>query len=111
MKQAYLKELQGRLLGSVTDSNDALEHFSTDQSIFTATPTAVVYPQNTADVRKTVQYTAERTASGHPLSLIPRGKGSDQGGGAIGEGLQVVFPAHMSKLLRLDRDSVTVQPG
>ena len=111
MKHAYLKQLQSHLLGSITDNADALEHFSTDQSIFTATPTAVIYPQNTADVRKTVQFAAERAVSGHPTALIARGKGSDQGGGAVGEGLQVVFPAHMNKLLRLDHDTVTVQPG
>ncbi len=111
MKHAYLKELQGRLLGSVTDDIDVLEHFSTDQSIFTATPSAVVYPQNTADVRKTVQFAAERAAAGKALPIVPRGKGSDQGGGAIGEGMQIIFPAHMNKLLRIARDSVTVQPG
>lgn len=111
MKHAYLKELQGRLLGSVTDTPEAIEHFSFDQSVYTATPTAVVYPQNTADVRKIVQFAGERAAAGKPLPLVPRGKGSDQGGAAVGEGLQVVFPAHMNKLLRLDHDSVTVQPG
>ncbi len=111
MKHAYLKELQSHLLGSITDNPDALEHFSTDQSIFTAVPTAVVYPQNTADVRKTVQFAAERTAGGRHVTLIARGKGSDQGGGAVGEGLQIVFPAHMNKLLRLDSKTVTVQPG
>ena len=111
MKHAYLKELQSHLLGSVTDSPDALEHFSTDQSIFEAAPEAVVYPQNTADVRKTVQFAADRAAAGRPLPVVPRGKGSDQGGAAIGEGLQVVFPAHMNKLLRLDTNTVTVQPG
>ena len=111
MKQAHLKELQSLLLGSVTDNPDAIEHFSTDQSIFKATPTAIAYPQNTADVRKIVQFAAERTASGKPLPLIPRGKGSDHGGAAVGEGMQVVFPAHMNKLLRLDTATVTVQPG
>jgi FAD/FMN-containing dehydrogenase len=111
MKHAYLKELQNRLLGSVTDDPSALEHFSTDQSIFQSTPAAIVYPQNTADVRKTVQFSAERAASGRPLPLVPRGRGSDQGGGAIGDGLHVVFPAHMNKLIRMDHDSVVVQPG
>ncbi len=111
MKHAYLRELQSRLLGSVTDDPDTLEHFSTDQSIFTAAPTAVVYPQNTADVCKTVQFADERTASGRPLPIVARGKGSDQSGGSVGEGLQIVFPAHMNKLIRLDRNTVTVQPG
>jgi FAD/FMN-containing dehydrogenase len=111
MKHAYLKELQSHLLGSITDNADAIEHFSTDQSIFTATPTAVIYPQNTADVRKLVQFASDRAAGGHRTPLVARGKGSDQGGGAVGEGLQVVFPAHMNKLLRLDGNTVTVQPG
>src|SRR5476651_2258814 len=105
MKHAYLKELQSRILGSVTDDPNALEHFSTDQSIFQATPSAIVYPQNTADVRKTVQFSAERAASGRPIPLVPRGRGSDQGGGSVGEGLQVVFPAHMGKLIRMDHNS------
>lgn len=111
MKYAYLKELQSRLSGSVTDAPDALEHFSYDQGIFRATPLAVVYPQNTADVRKTVIFAGERAAAGKPVAIIPRGKGSNQGGAAVGEGLQLVFPAHMNKLLRLDQHSVTVQPG
>jgi FAD/FMN-containing dehydrogenase len=111
MKKAYLRELQSQLLGSVTDKPEVLEYFSTDSSLFQITPLAVIYPQNTADVRKTVQFVAERAAAGKELSLVGRGKGSDQSGGAVGEGMQVVFPAHMSKLLRLDRDTVTVQPG
>jgi FAD/FMN-containing dehydrogenase len=109
--KAYLKELSSKLLGSVTDNPDILEHFSTDSSIFQVTPSAVVYPNNTADVRKTVQFVAERAEAGKVASLTPRGKGSDQGGGAIGEGMQLVFPAHMNKLLRLEKDFVVVQPG
>ena len=63
-------------VGSVTDNPDVLEHFSTDGSIFQASPAGVVYPANTADVRKTVQYVAERAAAGKDYSLVPRGKGS-----------------------------------
>jgi FAD/FMN-containing dehydrogenase len=88
-----------------------LEHFATDASIFRAIPAAVIYPNNTADVRKTVKFAAERASVGKPASLVARGKGSGRAGGAVGEGMQVVFPTHMNKLLRLDRDSVTVQPG
>jgi FAD/FMN-containing dehydrogenase len=109
--KAYLKELSRQLLGSVTDHPDALEHFSTDASIFQVTPSAVVYPQNTADVRKAVGFVAERAAAGKHLSITARGAGSDTAGAALGEGLQLVFPAHMDKLLRLERDTVTVQPG
>src|ERR1041385_9142966 len=101
MKHAYLKELQNRLLGSVTDDADVLEQFATDQSLFRATPTAVAYPQNTADVRHIVEFAADHAQS-HPIPLVPRGLGGSQTGGAVGEGLQVVFAAHMNKILHLD---------
>jgi FAD/FMN-containing dehydrogenase len=109
--KAYLKELSHQLLGTVTDNPDVLEHFATDSSIFQVTPAGVVYPNNTADVRKTVAFIAEKAAAGRPVSIIPRGKGGDAGGGAIGEGVQLVLPSHMNKLLRLERDYVVVQPG
>ncbi len=111
MRKAYLKDLQSQLLGSVTDSDRIRQQFSTDASIFQIMPEAVVYPKNTADVRKTVKLLAERAESGKPASVVARGGGTDQGGGSIGEGVQVVFPVHMQRLLKLDKTTVTVQPG
>ncbi len=111
MKKPFLKDLQSRLLGSVTDAQDALDYFSTDGSIFTITPTGIVYPKNAADVRKTVSFLAERAAVGKKVGVVARGKGSDQGGGAVGDGVHVVFPAHMNKIISVGRDTVTVQPG
>ena len=109
--KAYLKELQNRISGSVSDSDDMLDYFSTDGSIFTIRPEGVVYPQSAADVKAVVEFAAERTGKGRKTSVIGRGKGTDQGGGALGDGLMVVFPAHMNKLVSLDKNSVTVQPG
>jgi FAD/FMN-containing dehydrogenase len=111
MKKADLKELQTSLLGSVTDNARALDYFATDSSIFTITPEAVVYPKNTADVRKVMAHLTQLAENGKKISLTARGKGSDQTGGAIGSGIQLVFPAHMNKLLSVDKDCVTVQPG
>ena len=111
MKKAYLKDLARQLGGTVTDAADAREYFSTDGSIFKMMPEGVVYPKNTADVQLVVGYLAERAHAGKRIGLVARGKGTDQGGGAIGDGLQLVFPAHMNKLLSLDKTTVTVQPG
>lgn len=111
MKKAQIKELQAQLLGSVTDNPDALAHFSTDLSVLQAEPATVIYPANTADVRKTVQFAHDRTLAGKPIRLTARGLGSGESGGSLGTGDQVVFPAHMNKLLRLERDTVSVQPG
>ena len=45
--------LQEHLLGEVMASSDARKYFATDASIFTLTPSLVVYPRNENDVRKT----------------------------------------------------------
>ncbi len=111
MKKPYLKDLQSQLLGSVTDHAEALAYFSTDASIFTVMPEAVVYPKNTADVRKTVALLAERARDGKKVSITARGKGTDQSGGALGDGIQLVLPSHMNRILKLEKDTVTVQTG
>lgn len=106
-----VRELQRRLRGHVTTAADALDYFSTDGSIFTVTPSAVVYPHGTRDVQQTVLYAREQAERGNPIGVVARGKGTDQAGGALGDGIMVVFPAHMNKLRRLDKKTVTVQPG
>ena len=113
MKKSDLKDLQSLLLGSVTDASEAIAYFSTDGSIFTITPEGIVYPRNTADVRKTVQFLHEKGEKDpdKKLTLTARGLGTDQSGGAVGNGLQLVFPAHMNNVLKLDGDDVVVQPG
>ncbi len=103
--------LQQHLMGEVTTSADALTYFSTDASIFTKRPKIVIYPRNTADVRKTARFTWQLAEKGHVLPITARGKGTDFGGAALGEGIIMAFPAHMNKILELDRTTVTVQPG
>jgi FAD/FMN-containing dehydrogenase len=111
MKKAYQKELQAKLLGSISDSPDALSQAATDRGIFQIEPSTVVYPANTADVRKIAQFAHEKTAAGRPVHLTPRGLGAGQGGGALGEDTQLILTPNMNRLLRLDHDSVTVQAG
>lgn len=103
--------LQQHLMGEVMTSPDALKYFSTDGSVFEAKPKIVVYPRNTADVRKTARFTWQLAEKGHVMPITGRGKGTDQAGAAIGEGIMMVFPAHMNKIIELDRNTVTVQPG
>ncbi len=103
--------LQQHLMGEVMTSSDALKYFSTDGSVFTKQPKIVVYPRNTSDVRKTARFTWQLAEKGHSLGITARGKGTDQAGAALGDGIMMVFPAHMNKILELDKNNVTVQPG
>ncbi len=111
MRKPYMRELQARLLGAATDQPGALRQLATDNSIVTAEPMAIVYPANTADVRKTVQFAADHISSTNPTPVIARGLGMGLSGGAVASAIQIVLPAHMNKILKLDKRTVTVQSG
>lgn len=105
--------LQEHLSGEVVTSVDAIEYFSTDNSIFTITPSIITYPRSENDVRKTSRFTWQLAERGRFIPITPRGLGSNVTGAAIGEGIITVFPAHMNRILELDSKSgeVTVEPG
>lgn len=105
--------LQEHLLGEVLSNAAARKYFSTDGGVFEVMPQLVVYPQNENDVRKTARFAWQLAERERPIPITARGRGSDQAGAAIGEGIILVFPAHMNRLLELDTrsGSVTVEPG
>jgi FAD/FMN-containing dehydrogenase len=105
--------LRQHIVGEVTAAQSVRDYFSTDGSIFTVTPQLVVYPRTTDDLRKIARFSWQLASRGKSISITARGAGSDQAGGALGDGISVVFPAHMNKLLELDtkRNIARVQPG
>ena len=109
--KGLLKDLTSQISGEVTTSDQAREYFSTDGSIFTVKPELVIYPRNETDVVNTVKFLNWQAQEGKVTGLTARGKGTDQGGGALGNGVVLVFPAHMKALLHMGKEGVTVQPG
>lgn len=103
--------LSRHLRGDVVDDQSVLNDFATDSSIFYVKPRAIVYPENVTDVRKLMKFSWQLAERGKHMPVTVRGKGSDMGGGAVGEGLMVSMPAAMTQLLDMDRESVTVEPG
>jgi FAD/FMN-containing dehydrogenase len=105
--------LQEHVVGEVLASADVREYFSTDGGVFKLTPSLVVYPKNTQDVRKVTRFSWQLAEKGHVLSITARGRGSDQAGAAVGSGIVMVFPAHMNRMLELDTKQhlIRVQPG
>jgi FAD/FMN-containing dehydrogenase len=102
------QQIGERIDGEVFESKSALEYFATDGSIFYLEPQLVVYPRSTNDVSGVVQVLAQ---SPDKVGLTARGKGTDQSGGALGDGVMMVFPAHLNKLKKFEKGEVTVQPG
>lgn len=105
--------LQEHLTGEVSTSDDARQFFATDGSVFKVKPAIVAYPQNENDVRKAARFTWQLAERGRVIAITARGLGTDQAGGALGDGIMMVFPAHMNRILELDSKAgtVTVEPG
>lgn len=107
---AYLQE---HVSGEVLTSAEIRSFFSTDASILTMTPGAIIYPRNTADIRKVTRFCWQLAERGHRVPITARGRGTDLSGASIGQGIMTVFPAHMNKILELDTKQrlIRAQPG
>lgn len=105
--------LQQHITGEVLTSESARRFFSTDASVLEMKPSLIVYPRNTNDVRKVARFTWQLAEKGHSLPITARGSGTDQTGAAIGQGIIMVFPAHLNRILEIDtkQQLVRVQPG
>ncbi len=105
--------LQEHMSGEVMISRDARKYFSTDGSVFEVTPAVIAYPRNENDVRKAARFSWQLAERGRVIPITARGSGTDQSGGALGEGIMLVFPAHMNRVLELDSKTgvVVIEPG
>lgn len=105
--------LQEHLVGEVMTSADARRFFATDNSIFSLAPSIVVYPRNENDIRKTARFAWQLAERGRIIPITPRGAGTDVTGAALGNGIMLVFPAHMNRIIELDQKSgvVVMEPG
>lgn len=105
--------LQAHISGDVLHGPKARKAYAHDGSILEMTPTIIVYPRTTNDIRKTARFAWQLAEKGHTLPVTARGNGTDTSGAAIGKGVIVNTTAHMGKILELDTKQklVRVQPG
>ncbi|MEK7594489.1 MAG: FAD-binding oxidoreductase [Patescibacteria group bacterium] len=105
--------LQEHLVGEVMTSTDARRYFATDGSILQLAPALIAYPKSENDVRKTARFAWQLAERGRVIPVTARGSGTSQSGAALTNGILIVFPAHMNRILELDTkaNTVTVEPG
>jgi len=111
LRGAALVDALVGLLGpdKVLGTREDLLTYEYDGAVDTATPDAVVLPQDTADVAKIARFCHERR-----VPIVPRGAGTGLSGGAIPvEGGVVVSFARMARILEIDVPNrrAVVQPG
>jgi len=82
--------------------------YSSDASLYRVTPTVVVRPRATDEVRAALDVARE-----HGVPITPRGGGTSVAGNAVGPGIVLDFSRHLNRIESIDPDArtATVQPG
>lgn len=93
----------------VADDAEALNTYSKDASIFEIQPQIVVFPKNSDDIKKIVEYVNNHLKDF--LSITVRSAGSDMSGGAIGESIILDIKRYLNQLINVSENSTIVQPG
>jgi FAD/FMN-containing dehydrogenase len=109
--ESLLLELEKIFKGEIDSSKTTREAYSHDASIFEIEPQAVVFPQNTHDIKSLVHFVALNRQFYPELSITPRSGGTDMSGGAIGDSLVVDMTRHFNKIKKVTSTSAHLQPG
>jgi len=73
-----------------------LRKYSTDRSIYTILPRAIVFPTSEKDVQEIVAY-----ARKNKVSITPRGGGTGLSGAGIGSGIMIDFSKYLHKITKI----------
>ncbi|MBC7942873.1 FAD-binding oxidoreductase [Candidatus Saccharibacteria bacterium] len=97
--------------GDIDDSAVTLEKYSHDASMFEIKPQLVIAPKTVSDVQIAVKLVAESKKQSPKLSLTARSGGTDMSGAAINDSIIVDFNRYLTKVMSVDGDTATTQPG
>ncbi len=111
MDKNLLEELKKTVKGDVDDSEETLNTFSHDASLFEVKPQVVVYPKDNEDVQNLIKFVTKHKKEYPKLSLTGRSAGTDMGGGAINESIIVAFGKYFNNAPVVKDDIATTQPG
>lgn len=99
-------DLRGLLRGEVRCDDSFVQMYATDASIYQIVPLGVARPRGSDDVQAIARYASENL-----LPIHARGAGTGLAGESLGPGLVVDFSRRMRRIVSLEGDTVTVQPG
>jgi len=97
--------------GELDDSTVTRDFYSHDASLFEIVPKLVVFPKDTADVKKLVSLVAANKHRLPDLSLTARAAGTDISGGTVNDSIIVDFCRHFNKIEHVSATEGQAQPG
>jgi glycolate oxidase len=92
--------------GEILEDDWTRHIYSVDASHYEIEPAAVVYPADEDDVQLLCEY-----ASSNKIPITARGAGTGLLGQSLSYGIVLDFSKHMDRIIDIDDDYVTVQPG
>jgi glycolate oxidase len=92
--------------GEILEDNWSRLIYSVDASHYEIEPAAVVCPADEDDVQRLCGY-----ASSNKIPITARGAGTGLLGQSLSGGIVLDFSKHMDRIIDIDEDYVTVQPG
>jgi FAD/FMN-containing dehydrogenase/Fe-S oxidoreductase len=101
-------ELRSAMAGEVREDAYTRHLFSTDASMYSIEPLAVVFPRDAGDVAAAAAVCARRR-----VPMLPRGAGTSLAGQTVGRAVIIDTSRHMDRIVELDpeRRTARVQPG
>lgn len=107
-----LKERLARVVrGEVKDDAKTRALFARDTSLFTRTPSIVVYPKDADDVATLVKEVQRAKKDGIDASVTARAAGTDMSGGPLTTSVVAVFTKYMNKVPEVGDGYAITEPG
>jgi FAD/FMN-containing dehydrogenase len=100
------EDLRGEFRGRLSFDRLTRGLYATDASSFQVEPLAVAMPEDAESLANLVRY-----CHGHNIPVIPRGAGTGLSGESLGPAVILDLSVHFRRILHIDTDTVTVQPG
>ncbi len=111
MNPALKKQLSLGIRGEVTDDAETRTKYSRDTSVFTRTPSLVVYPKDTEDVAQLVRDVRSAKAEGTKVSITARSAGTCMSGGSLTDSVVAVFTKYMNQVIEVGEGYAVTEPG
>lgn len=106
-----VEDLKGHIAGDVEASEETLEFYSHDASLFELKPEVVVFPKDTNDIKAIVKYVLENKKKNPHLSVTARSQGTDMSGAAINDSIVMDTNRYLNKTRDITSDSAWTEPG
>ncbi len=88
-----------------------LATFSHDASFFEVTPSAVVFPKNSDEVKRLVTFVSEKKKAGENISLTARSGGTCMSGGPLSTSIVLDCKKNLNKVIEVGDGYAISEPG